>query len=172
MTATNERPSQASGGPSGFAANGLGIVAAIAVLLAALAGRAATASNLSWYASLAKPPFNPPDWVFGPAWSLLYLLMAFAAWRIGRLPASPARRVALTLFFVQLALNAAWSWMFFAAHSPALGLVNIVPQLAAVIATGIAFYRLDRIAGLALAPLAAWVSFATLLNAAVWALNG
>ena len=74
-----------------------------------------------WYAGLAKPPFNPPNGVFGPVWTTLYLLMAFALWRVLRLPAASAkRRWALSLFFTQLVLNAAWSWMFFAARNPLL----------------------------------------------------
>jgi tryptophan-rich sensory protein len=144
-----------------------------AVVAASLLGQLATFPNLApWYAGLIKPSFNPPSWVFGPVWTTLYLLMAFAAWRIRRMPPSPARRNALLLFWTQLALNVAWSWMFFAAHSPLLGLINIVPQLALVIATSIAFMRLDRPAGLALAPLVAWVGYATTLNAALWWLNG
>src|SRR5664279_977020 len=87
-----------------------------------------------------------------PVWTTLYALMAFAAWRILKLPPSPARRTATILFFGQLALNVAWSWMFFAAHSPLLGLVNIVPQLLVIVATLVAFARLDRIAGWCMAP--------------------
>jgi tryptophan-rich sensory protein len=148
------------------------LLAAIPVLAAATIGNFATMPNISpWYESLAKPPFNPPNWVFGPVWTTLYVLMTFAAFRIHRLTPSPRRSRTLALFYVQLALNAAWSWMFFAAHSPLLGLVNVVPQLALVIATVIAFYRADRLAGIVIAPLAFWVGFATLLNASVWWLN-
>lgn len=143
-----------------------------AVVAASVLGQLATFPNLTpWYAGLAKPSFNPPNWVFGPAWTTLYLLMAFAAWRIMRLPPTPEQRSALILFWAQLALNVAWSWMFFAAHSPLLGLINIVPQLALVIMTCVAFSRIDRLAGLALVPLVAWVGYATALNAAIWWLN-
>ncbi|MCW5688618.1 MAG: tryptophan-rich sensory protein [Pseudolabrys sp.] len=149
------------------------LVPAAAVAAASVLGQIATFPNLTpWYASLAKPPFNPPNSVFGPVWTTLYVLMAFAAFRIHRLEPSPDRRRALTLFYLQLAMNAAWSWMFFAAHSPLLGLINVVPQLILVIATVVAFFRLDRIAGFAIAPLSLWVAFATLLNASVWWLNG
>ena len=96
--------------------------------------------------------------------------MAFSVWRILRLPRTSNRGTALALFFIQLALNAAWSWMFFAAHSPALGMVNIVPQLI-IIATIMAFYRLDKIAAWCLFPLASWVAFAEVLNLAIWRLN-
>jgi translocator protein len=99
-------------------------------------------------------------------------MMAFAMWRILRLPkASAEHRWALGLFIAQLALNAAWSWMFFAANNPLLGLINIVPQILVILATMVAFYRLDRMAGWCLVPLAAWVSFATVLNFAIWKLN-
>jgi tryptophan-rich sensory protein len=149
-----------------------GALAVIAVLATSVAGQLATTSHFVWYAGLAKPSFTPPDWIFGPVWGALYLLMAFAVWRVVKLRASPARAVALALFFLQLALNAAWSWMFFGAHSPLLGLLNIVPQFLLIVATVVAFLRLDRLAGLAMAPLAAWVGFAVALNAAIWQLNG
>jgi translocator protein len=151
---------------------GIAAIALAAVIAVSLAGQIATTPNLTpWYATLAKPSFNPPDWIFAPVWSALYLLMAFALWRVLRLPPSPGRRVALALFFVQLALNAAWSWMFFAAHSPLLGLINIVPQWITIVATLIAFARLDRAAACCLAPLALWVAYAAVLNAALWWLN-
>lgn len=153
---------------------GFGVLAVVAVGAASVAGQIATYPNLApWYAGLVKPSFNPPNWIFGPVWTILYVLMAFAVWRILRLPpASPARRIALTLFFVQLVLNAAWSWMFFGANSPLLGLINIVPQLLVVVATVFAFHRLDRVAAWCLVPLAAWVAFASALNLAIWRLNG
>ena len=148
-------------------------MAVAAVGAASFAGQIATYPNLvPWYASLAKPSFKPPNWIFGPVWTALYVLMAYAVWRIMRMPPSPERRTALVLFFVQLALNAAWSWMFFEAHSPLLGLINIGPQLAVILATVVAFYKLDRDAALCLVPLAAWVAFASALNFAIWRLNG
>ena len=152
---------------------GFGFLAIIAVAATSVVGQLATYPNLaSWYAGLVKPSFNPPNWVFGPVWTTLYLLMASAVWRILRLPAESAeRRWALSLFFAQLALNAAWSWMFFAARNPLLGLINIVPQILVIIATIVAFYRIDRIAGWCLMPLATWVCFATVLNFAIWKLN-
>jgi tryptophan-rich sensory protein len=151
----------------GFGALALGVVVGASAL-----GQFATYPNLMpWYAGLVKPPFNPSDWVFAPVWTSLYVLMAFAAWRILRLPPSPARRLALTLFFVQIALNTAWSWMFFCAHSPLLGLVNIIPQFFVIAITIIAFRRLDRVAAACLVPLAAWVGYASVLNVAIWWLN-
>ena len=151
---------------------GFGALAVIVVAAASVAGQLATYPNLEpWYAGLAKPSFNPPNWIFAPVWTTLFVLMAFSVWRILRLPQTSARRMALSLFFIQLALNAAWSWMFFAAHSPLLGIVNIVPQWLIIIATIVAFYRLDKIAAWCLFPLAAWVAFAGVLNLAIWRLN-
>ncbi len=148
--------------------------AVVPVVAASVIGQIATYPNLTpWYAGLVKPAFNPPNWVFAPVWTTLYVLMAFALWRVLRLRRkTSARRLGLSLFFVQLALNAAWSWMFFGAHSPALGLVNLVPQLAVISATVIVFLRLDFVAAVALMPLAVWVAFAAVLNFAIWSLNG
>ena len=153
---------------------GFGAMAIVAVAAASVVGQLATYPNLApWYAGLVKPSFNPPNWVFAPVWTTLYVLMAFAVWRILRLPeASAARRLALTLFFAQMALNAAWSWMFFGAHNPMLGAINIVPQFLVIVATVVAFDRLDRIAAWCLVPLVAWVAFASALNIAIWRLNG
>jgi benzodiazapine receptor len=150
-----------------------GLLSFIAVAATSIVGQLATYPNLvPWYAGLVKPSFNPPNWVFGPVWATLYLMMAFALWRILRLSeASAERRWALSFFFVQLALNATWSWMFFAANSPMLGLINIIPQILVIVATIVAFYRIDRMAGWCLVPLAAWVSFASILNFAIWKLN-
>src|SRR5664279_3437762 len=138
---------------------GVAVLPVVAVIAASLLGQLATFPNLApWFAGLVKPSFNPPNWVFGPIWTTLYALMAFAAWRILRLPPSPARRSALILFSGQLVLNVTWSWMFFAAHSPLLGLVNVIPQFFVIVATLVAFAQLDRIAGWCLAPLALWVA--------------
>jgi tryptophan-rich sensory protein len=87
------------------------------------------------------------------------------------MPSSRRRHYAIGLFFLLLVLNAAWSWMFFWAHSPLLGLINIVPQLVVILATIVGFARVDRLSALCLLPLAAWVAYATALNAAIWLLN-
>jgi tryptophan-rich sensory protein len=148
-------------------------LATLSVAAASVLGQLATYPNLaSWYANLAKPSFNPPDWIFAPVWTLLYVLMAFAVWRILRLPQhSTSRRFALCLFFVQLALNAAWSWAFFGANSALLGVIDIVPQFLVILVTIVAFHRLDRTAAWCLVPLAAWVAFAGFLNVTIWWLN-
>lgn len=150
----------------------LAAIAVTALVATSVLGQLATYPNLEpWYASLAKPSFNPPNWVFAPVWTTLYVMMAFAFWRILRLPGSPAKNRAILLFVLMLVLNAAWSWMFFAANSPILGLINIVPQLVLIVAVIVAFLRLDTTAGLVLIPLAAWVAFASLLNFSIWQLN-
>jgi translocator protein len=97
--------------------------------------------------------------------------MAYGLWRILRLPGTEQRRAALAAFFTQLGLNALWPWMFFGANSTALGLVNIVPQLAIIFLTIWLFYRLDRLAASCLVPLGLWVAYASCLNAALWFLN-
>jgi len=149
-------------------------IAILPVVAASLLGQWATYPNLApWYAGLAKPWFNPPNWIFAPVWTSLYLLMAYSVWRILKAPGNDAdRRTALMLFFVQLALNALWSWLFFGLNNPFTGLMNIVPQLLVILATIDRFRRLDRSAALCLAPLAAWVAFAALLNFEIWRLNG
>jgi benzodiazapine receptor len=141
------------------------------VAAAMLLGQVATFPNLApWYAHLAKPSFNPPNWIFGPVWTTLYVLMAIAVWRVLGSDAQQ-KRAALNLFFLQLALNAAWSWLFFGLHAPLLGLCDIIPQELLVVATMLVFWRIDTLAGLCLLPLSCWVGFASLLNFAIWRLN-
>src|SRR5215475_12644893 len=152
-----------------FALFAVALVAATSIL-----GQIATYPNLvPWYAELAKPSFNPPNWVFAPVWTALYALMAFALWRVLRVqkPSGAHRSYAIGLFLFLLILNAAWSWMFFWAHSPLLGLINIVPQFVVVLATIVSFARVDGLAAICLLPLAAWVAFAGVLNSAIWLLN-
>lgn len=149
-------------------------IAVIPVVAVSVIGQIATYPNLTpWYARLIKPFFNPPNWLFAPVWTVLYVLMAFSVWRVLRLRRNTsARLLGLTLFFVQLALNAAWPWMFFAAHNPTLGVIDIIPQLAVIIATVIVFLRLDVAAAVALIPLAVWVGFAAALSFSILSLNG
>ena len=123
-----------------------------------------------WYASIAKPTWNPPAWVFGPVWSTLYLLMGIAAWRVWR-GAHAERVAALQLWWVQLALNALWSPLFFGLQRLDLALLEIAFLFAAIAATAVRFWRIDRAAGLLLAPYLAWVGFASFLNLTLWSLN-
>jgi tryptophan-rich sensory protein len=126
----------------------------------------------AWYAGLEKPFFNPPAWLFAPVWTVLYVAMGIAAWRIWCKPDSAERKHALRQFYVQLALNAAWSPTFFGAQSLLGGLAVIVCMLFAIAATIQHFHPLDKPAAWLLAPYLAWVSFATLLNVALLTLNG
>jgi len=137
--------------------------------ISVLGGRAAAAALPEWYPALRKPSWTPPGWVFGPVWTLLYPLVAVAgwlAWREGRTRFGPL------VYLLQLALNAAWPWLFFAGHDPRTGFFEIVVQFVAVLAALMEFRRLDRLAGWCLVPLAFWVGFATILNLAIWRLNG
>ncbi len=139
--------------------------------VAAVGGRWTTPEIPSWYQTLERPSFAPPNWIFGPVWSVLYLLMALAAWRVGLAEASPLRLWALALFVVQLALNLAWSWIFFHQHAIGAALVEIVVLWAAIGATTLLFARVAPVAAWMMAPYWAWVTFATVLNAAYWRLN-
>jgi tryptophan-rich sensory protein len=142
--------------------------------LVGVLGALATAPAIeTWYATIAKPGFTPPSWVFGPVWTLLYFLIgvaAFLVWR-QRNDRPRAATVALDAFAVQLALNGVWSPAFFGLRSPALGLIVIVPLLLAVLATTGLFARVSQRAALLLLPYAAWVAYASALNAAIWGLN-
>jgi len=148
------------------------VVAVGPVLLASGLASLATLPNIpTWYASLARPAFTPPNWVFGPVWTILYAMMAAAAWRIPEKPPGPIRSRALAAFFGQLALNAARSFALFGAHSPFGGLIVIVPLLVMILVTIALFRPLDRLAARLLVPYAAWVAYAAVLNAAIWRLN-
>lgn len=143
------------------------------VIATSLIGQAFTTPNLApWYASLAKPPFTPPNWVFAPVWTTLYVLMAAAFWRILRSPAwEPGRRAAIGFFLVQLAFNAGWSIAFFGLHRPDIGLVVIAGLIVAISMTIYVFLDIDGVAASLLIPYLLWTSFATLLNASIWMLN-
>ena len=148
------------------------VLAAAPVIAAAVVGNLATLPNLApWYAGLAKPWFNPPDRVFGPAWTLLYLAMIAAFFRVLRREPTPTRRAAIVWFLAQIVINALWSVAFFTGRSPLAGLVVIAALWPAIALTIRAFARLDRLAALLLVPYLAWVSFAAVLNLAVWWLN-
>ena len=145
---------------------------AIALAVGAVGGFATASSVTTWYAGLNKPSFNPPNGVFAPVWTTLYVLMALAAWRVWRADAADGRRrSALVLYAVQLALNLAWSLIFFGLRQPGLALGEVALLMAAAIATDAAFWRIDRPAGLMMAPYAAWVAFASVLNLEIWRLN-
>ena len=122
-----------------------------------------------WYRTLAKPSWNPPDWVFGPVWTTLYVMMAVAAWLVWRTRDRVAP--AMALFFAQLALNLLWSLLFFGARSPGLALIEVVFLWTSVLLTMLAFFGRQTIAGWLFVPYLAWVSFAAILNFAIWSMN-
>jgi translocator protein len=146
----------------------LALFIALNVAISALGGWVTASSVGTWYLTLDKPPFNPPNWIFAPVWSALYLMIAIAGWRAST---GPRRQLALTAYAVQLALNLSWSFVFFGARLIGPALAVIAALLAAILANAYLFWRIDRAAGALLLPYAAWVSFATLLNAALWRLN-
>lgn len=125
----------------------------------------------AWYAALNKPSWNPPGWIFGPAWTLLYILMAVAAWLVWRRGGFAEQGRPLTLYFVQLALNAAWTPIFFGAHAMGWALLEIVALWCAIALTLVSFRRVSPAAGWLLAPYLAWVTFATALNFTLWRMN-
>lgn len=124
-----------------------------------------------WYAALHKPSWNPPDWVFGPVWTTLYLMMATAAWLVWRQGGWARQGRLLGLFVTQLALNALWTPLFFGLHSPPLAFACIIALWIAVAMTARGFRPVSRPAALLLLPYQLWISFAAVLNFAIWRLN-
>ena len=139
-------------------------VSIAAVALVGWAGSQAGTSDSAWYRALDKPPWNPPGWVFGVVWSILYLLMAVAAWLAIRPRAGRRTGPLLALYSLQLAVNLAWSWLFFGAHSAGWALADITLVVLLVAATTVAFARVSRLAGLLFIPYLAWVAFASSIN--------
>jgi tryptophan-rich sensory protein len=134
-------------------------------------GAVASIQAKSFYSQLLQPNWAPPPEVFGPVWTVLYILMAIAAWLIWRTGGFRANRHALTLFMLQLAFNALWSWLFFAWHLGALALADVLVLWILIVLTLIAFWRGRPLAGALLIPYLLWVSFATALNFSLWQLN-
>jgi len=155
----------------------------LAVMIVAGVGALASMSGVDgWYAAAAKPPWTPPNWLFGPVWTVLYLGMALAAWLVWRSGAPgrrarPGRRRALAAYWVQLALNAAWTPVFFAGYpvwGPASLWVAAGIMLALLVAVGysiLAFWRINRLAGAILIPYLGWLLYASTLNVGVAVLN-
>ncbi|MGI9484091.1 MAG: TspO/MBR family protein [Hyphomicrobiales bacterium] len=144
---------------------------AICFAVSAVGGLVTATSVGGWYQTLQKPAFNPPDWLFGPVWAVLYLFMAIAGWRVWCREDDPGRKAALTAFAVQLFLNLLWSFLFFGLKNPGLALLEIFLLVVLIAVTTVLFWRIDRIAGALFLPYLAWVSYATLLNAALWTMN-
>ena len=139
---------------------------------AAAIGSVFTASSVkTWYPGLLKPAGTPPPWVFGPVWSTLYLLMATAAWLLWRQRSEQDVRLALALFFAQLVLNAAWSFIFFGLRRPGAALVEILILLVAIALTATSFVMSSRLAFWLMTPYIGWAAYATYLNFGIWRMN-
>ena len=150
----------------------IGLVVWLAIsFVAAAIGSAASLQPGSFYTQLVRPDWAPPPDLFGPVWTVLYALMGIAAWLVWRIRGFRAARTALTLFLVQLALNALWSWLFFGWRQGAFSFGDIVLLWVLIVATIIAFWRIRTLAGALLIPYLLWVSFATALNYSIWQLN-
>jgi translocator protein len=124
-----------------------------------------------WYARLEKPAWNPPNWIFGPVWTALYIIMAVTAWMVWKRGGFASQRASLLLFLLQLLFNALWSPLFFGLHKPGLAFVDLVLLWLALLATIAAFWKTRPAAGAMLLPYLAWVTFAGALNFALWRLN-
>jgi tryptophan-rich sensory protein len=138
---------------------------------AAAVGGVASAGAPAFYARLHKPAWAPPAWLFGPAWTVLFILMGVAAWLVWKQREHPGALRALVLFVVQLAFNALWSWLFFAWRRGGLALAEVVLLEVLIVMTMVAFWRVRPLAGALLVPYALWVAYATALTAAVWRMN-
>ena len=149
------------------------IICVVAIqLTGALSGLLGAGSIGTWFADLTKPAGNPPNWIFGPVWTVLYGLMGLALARVWHSPPeTPGRRAAIITFLIQMALNLAWTPVFFGAHRIDLALITIVALLAAIAATIVLFRKVDRPAAFLLVPYLLWVSYATYLNTSFLILN-
>ena len=143
----------------------------LVVAFIAGAGSLFTSTGVSaWYRQLTRPSWTPPDWLFGPVWTVLYISMAVAAWLIWK-QRQPRSRWAIGVWLVQLLLNGAWSPIFFGLHSISGGLITIALLWLAILATASVFWRVSRAAAILMLPYLAWVTFASCLNLALWKLN-
>lgn len=151
----------------------LGLIVFLTVcLVAAGIGGMVTAPNIpNWYAGLAKPSWIPPNWVFGPVWTALYLSMAVAGWLVWRQGGWAGAARPLIVFGAQLLLNVLWSCLFFGLHRPGLAFGEVLVLWALILVTMVLFWQRSRLAGVLFVPYLAWVTFASVLNFAVWRLN-
>jgi translocator protein len=151
------------------------VASAVAASLGAIFGPASgTGLGVdSWYKTIVKPSWNPPNWIFGPVWTTLYIMMAVAAWRVWTKTtiAAAIRHTAMWIYASQLLVNGSWSALFFGLQSPALALGCIVLMWALIVLTILRFKPIDALAAWLLVPYLAWVSFATFLNSTIWWLN-
>jgi benzodiazapine receptor len=143
----------------------------IITFIAAAIGTAASAESGLFYQQISRPEWAPPAWLFAPVWTTLYILMGVSAWIVWRVDGFRSARIALSLFIIQLVLNAVWTWIFFVWRQGALAFAEILVLWAFILFTTIAFWRVRILAGILLLPYLAWVSFASVLTFTVWRLN-
>lgn len=142
------------------------------LIVGGLSGFFTTNSIAGWYTTLQKPSFNPPNWIFGPVWTLLYIMMGIALFVIWKSEAeSVLKKQALVLFAAQLAVNFCWSLLFFYCESPAWALLDIIVMWLLILMTIFSFGKISSFAAWMLVPYISWVSFAMLLNFAIWRMN-
>jgi benzodiazapine receptor len=150
---------------------GLAFSLGLCLAVSAVGGMVTATSVGTWYQGLVRPPLNPPDWIFAPVWSALYVLMALAAWRVWKIAGVAGARRELGMFAIQLGLNLGWSVVFFGLRLPGWAFGEMIVLFAAIVATLILFWQRDRLAGALIVPYVAWVGFALYLNGAIWWLN-
>jgi tryptophan-rich sensory protein len=148
------------------------LVVLVCVSVGYLSGTVTRESITTWYPTLVKPVFNPPNWIFAPVWTLLYIMMGIAAGLVWTSEFEQKTvKKALGFFAIQLGLNALWSYLFFGLHNPLLALIEIVLLWLMIFETYNQFKKIDKVSGFLMIPYLAWVSFATILNASIWWLN-
>ncbi len=143
----------------------------LALSAGAIGGVLTAKSIPTWYRTLNKPAWNPPNWVFGPVWSALYVLMGVSAWMVWERAGVGGTPWWLAIYLTQLGLNLAWSLIFFGMHQPKWAFLEIIALWLSILATIIFFWPISPLAACLLLPYLAWVSFAGVLNASIWRLN-
>ena len=151
----------------------IAVVLMTCLVVGYLSGMVTRDSITTWYPTLFKPSFNPPNWIFAPVWTILYIMMGVAGGMVWNRMEQDAENVkkAFMFFIIQLALNAIWSLLFFYLHNPFLSLIEIVLLWLLIFETYTQFKKIDKVAGMLLVPYLAWVSFAMVLNGSIWWLN-
>jgi translocator protein len=149
------------------------VVVMTCVVIGYLSGTVTRESITTWYPTLVKPVFNPPNWIFAPVWTALYIMMGVAGGLVwNQIETQPELvKKGFLFFIIQLGLNALWSYLFFGLHNPFLALIEVILLLLMIFETYVIFKKIDRIAGMLMVPYIAWVTFATILNASIWWLN-
>ena len=153
-------------------ATGLFISFLVCFSAAAIGSLTTTPQIPNWYADLAKPIWTPPNWLFGPVWTILFSLMAIAAWLVWRKHGMKKARRALVWFGIQLVLNSLWSVLFFGWNNPGAAAAEILLLWLTILLTMVTFSKKSKAAGLLLVPYFLWVSFAMVLNISIWQMNG